>query len=497
MATTTQPAPAERGHEWLLKALSILIVAPFAAWLGYNLPIAGPVFVATVAMGAVAVVVMGYLSLHRFEWLIWVVLLTRPILDITKARPEAGTEASSGQLATLMGIALIVAGPVWLAGISRQGRRLPLGAVSRALLLLTAASLISTVMSADPVVSVLQVARTAGAVMVFVVLEQLLRSRRDAVRALIVCAMSTVFPLIVGLVQLATGGGVFVDGLTRITGSFLHPNSFGFFLVLVLLMGYPMRRCASRRQRWLIDALLVVCLVELLFTYSRGSWIVLAAGLLVVAVLADRRLLLALPVAAVAVVLFVPSVVERLTNLAAPDTLAGRAGNSATWRLAHVEDLLSGGVTIFGVGPKMSERLTVGGEAPHNDAARMLVENGVVGLGLYLAFLVGLVLLARRALRELRTGFDRALAVGFTATVAAFLFDSMGANLITQFVILIYMLALAAIVQAWINTATQTSTDSGRPDHITGRADTEFRAHPSVLVHSGASTAERSIRGNP
>jgi putative inorganic carbon (hco3(-)) transporter len=496
MATTT-PLPAERSQQWFRQALSILAIAPFAAWLGYSLPISGPVFVATVALGVVAVVALGYLSLHRFEWLIWVVLLTRPILDLTKAEPGAGAETqSSGQLATLMGVALIVAGPVWLAGISRQGRRLPLGVISRALLLLTATSLISVLMSANPAVSAVQVARTTGAVMVFVVLEQMLRTRRDARRALIVCALSTVFPLIVGLVQLATGTGFDGgDGLVRITGSFLHPNTFGFFLVMVLLMGYPMRRCVRGRQRWLLDALLVVCLVELVLTYSRGSWIVLVCGLLVVGVIADRRLLLGLlltlPVIAAGVLLFVPSVVERLTDLSTPDTLGGRAGNSATWRLAHLEELLSDGVTIFGIGPKMSEQLTVGGKAPHNDAARMLVENGVVGLVLYLTFLAGLVVLAGRALRRLRRGFDRALAVGFTATVTAFLLDSMGANLITQFVLLIYLLTLAAIVQTWVVTAPQPSTDSGR------RAGTESRARPAVHMHSGASTAERPIHGDP
>ncbi|MDN5851257.1 MAG: hypothetical protein L0K86_00160 [Actinomycetia bacterium] len=495
MATTTQPVPAQRSHEWLLKALAILVVAPFAAWLGYNLPISGPLFVTQVALGAVAVVVLGYLSLDRFEWFIWVVLLTRPILDLTKAEPGPEVTSGSGRLATLMGVALIVAGPIWLAGVSRQGRRLPFGAISRALLLLTATSLISILMSTMPIASALQVARTAGAVMVFVVLEQLLRSRRIAMQALVVCALSAVFPLIVGLVQLVTGSGFADEGLNRITGSFLHPNTFGFYLVMVLLMGYPMRRWVSRRARWLLDALLVVSLVELIFTYSRGGWIVLVVGLLVVAALADRRLLLALPAAAAAGYLFLPNVVARLADLGTPDTLGGRAGNSATWRVAHVGDLLSDGLTIFGIGPKMSDYLT--GKAPHNDAARMLVENGLVGLVLYLAFLLALVLLARRALRRLRGGFDRALAVGFTATVAAFLFDSMGANLITQFVLLIYVLALAAIVQTWVATATPASTDSVRPDPVACRAGTESRAHQPVLVHSGASTAERSVHGDP
>lgn len=472
------PASAGRRRSWPLKTLSILVVAPFAAWLGYHLPTSGPLFVTEVVLGALGVIALSYLALNRFEWFIWVVLLTRPIIDITKVAYGPGTEGaetSSGPLATLLGIALIVAVPVWIAEVSRQGSRLPFGAISRALLLLTAASLISCVMSADPVASVLQVARTASAVMVLVALEQLLRTRRNTRRVLVICALSAVFPLIVGLVQLATGGGMLVLGFERITGSFVHPNTFGFFIVMLVLMGYPVRRYLSGPPRWFLDALLIVSLVDLVFTYSRGSWIALAIGLLVVAALAERRLFLALPIVGVAVFLFMPNVVDRLSDLEKPDTLAGDPGNSASWRFDYFGELLAkAGLTLFGKGPKMAERLTPLHLPPHNDAVRMIVENGVVGLVLYLAFLTALVLLAMRALRTLRSGFDRGLAVGFTATVAAFLFDSMGANLIDQVVLLIYILSLAAIVQAWVNTA---GAESG--------------AHPSVPVHSGAPTAVR------
>jgi hypothetical protein len=54
---------------------------------------------------------------------------------------------------------------------------------------------------------------------------------------------------------------------------------------------------------------------------------------------------------------------------------------------------------------------------------------------------------------------------------------------ITQFVLLIYLLTLTAIVQTWIATAPQASPDS--------------RARPAVPVHSGAPTTERAIHGDP
>jgi hypothetical protein len=73
-------------------------------------------------------------------------------------------------------------------------------------------------------------------------------------------------------------------------------------------------------------------------------------------------------------------------------------------------------------------------------------------------FLLALIVLAVRALRRLRTGFGRGLAVGNAACLVAFLLDSMGANLITQFVLLIYVLALTAVVQAWVIRAPEGET---------------------------------------
>jgi hypothetical protein len=179
---------------------------------------------------------------------------------------------------------------------------------------------------------------------------------------------------------------------------------------------------------------------------------VLALGLLLIGALAYRRLLLVLPLLAAVGWLAVPSIRTRLSDLTTADTVGGLPANSVSWRLQHIQDLLSfrGSDRIVGIGPKMADQLTIGGRQPHNDAVRMLVENGAIGLICYLLFLVALVVLAVRALRRLRTGFGRGLAVGFAASVLAFVADSMADNLITEFVILIYVLTLAAVVQAWI-----------------------------------------------
>jgi hypothetical protein len=107
-------------------------------------------------------------------------------------------------------------------------------------------------------------------------------------------------------------------------------------------------------------------------------------------------------------------------------------------------------------------------------------------------FIIGLLLLARHSLRYLRNGVDRGLAVGFTAVVIVFVCDSVFSNVITLFVVLIYLLALTAIVQAltWLAVGAQAAVESDAGD-------------VAALVLSGNSgrqarnlAVERPIHGN-
>ncbi len=452
-----QDGPASAAARRGVAARIVLMVlgVALAVLLGANVSTVGYLLPITVAVGLCGLFVLSRLALERFEWFIWVLLLTRPLMDLSKPDQHAAA-APASQLATMVGAIVIVAGTVWFAAISRRGERLPMGVVSRALLLLTVTSLISVVVSRDPFVSFAQVARTTGAVVVLIVLEQLLRTRRIAMQTLVVCAFSAAIPLVVGLVQIPIVLLMPSVG-SRINGTFLHPNTFGFFLVMLILVLYPLRRYLVGRARWAVTIGLLVAAVELVMTASRGSWIVLVLGFVVVGVLLkeERKIFWIGPtLVAMATVAF-PVLIIRVVDLAAEDTVGGRPGNSASWRLEHYQTLLDKtDITLFGIGPRMTMSLSVGGQPPHNDALRMLLENGVVGLLCYLMFMIGMVLIARKGLQRLRTGFDRALAVAFTAVVVAFVFNSMGSNVITQFVLLIYLFALAAVVQALAHLAT-------------------------------------------
>lgn len=489
------PAPPRRALLSLAKIAAVPLGLALIVLIGANSASTGYLLPLSAVAGLGALIVLTRMAMYRFLWFVWTVLLIRPLLDLSKPNASAAAQPAS-QLATVIGAFVIVAGTVWFAAVSRRGDRLPMGVISTALVLMTATSLVSVAVADVPVASFAQVARTTGAVVIFVVLEQLIRTRRVALQTLLVCGLAAAIPVLVGLAQIPFLDTSYTTAASRISGTFLHPNTFGFFLVMLILMLYPLRGHVPPRLRRWFWVVMVVALAELMLTASRGGWMVLVVGLGVIAVLVKReRKLFWMGPAAVALVLVAfPFLFERLADLGAEDTLGGRPGNSATWRLDHYASLLEGtDISLFGIGPRMTEFLTLGGKPPHNDYLRLLLENGVVGLLCYLMFILGLVLVARHSLRHLRTGFDRSLAVGFTAVVVAFICNSFGSNVITQFVLLIYLLALAAVVQALAQLAAGTPAAAGTGAQAVSASMLD--GTPSQQAQNG--TAEGSIHGNP
>jgi putative inorganic carbon (HCO3(-)) transporter len=230
----------------------------------------------------------------------------------------------------------------------------------------------------------------------------------------------------------------------------VHSNAFGFYLVLLVVVAVATIPHVDGRLRIGLGALVAVGSVELLLTYSRSSWLALVAGLVVVGCLQSRRLLVALLVSAAVVVIAVPSVSHRLTDLEAGRTDRGTAGNSLVWRFDYWRTSISllHRNPVTGIGLKMTQFSTDAKRPPHNDFLRALVETGVVGFAAYLGFIWALCRTARRALRSPLEGAERGVAVGFAGIVAAFVLFSVGGNLLSQVVILWYLFALAAVAAA-------------------------------------------------
>jgi len=324
--------------------------------------------------------------------------------------------------------------------------------LGRLSVLLLAVMTVSALVADDPVRDLLQVARLAAAVALFLAVEQLAVDERSRRRFLLVCYASAVVPLVVGLGQFATGDYRKVsDGLGRVTGTFLHPNAFGFYLVLLLTMGAAVFRHVRGGARILVAVVMAAGAVEMLLTYSRGSWISVVAGVLVVGLLQSRKLLLLVPAGIALVPLVAPSVLTRISDLSRGETINGTPGNSFLWRISHWGVVLKGvkGHELLGLGPSSSDYLGDEVLPPHNDFVRMYVETGVLGMVVYLAVLVAAVVVAVRAVRAVPAGtLARGVAVGAVGCTVAFLVDSTGGNLISEVAVLLYMFTFLGLASS-------------------------------------------------
>ena len=122
------------------------------------------------------------------------------------------------------------------------------------------------------------------------------------------------------------------DIKTRVAGTFYNSNFYAEYLVLISGVLIALALSEKGKAKLLAIAIGIMAAVSLFLTYTRGSWIALAVGLIVLIVLTDIRYLALLVGAAVVAVVAVPGVLTRLSGSAANDKTASfRLG---LWKVA-------------------------------------------------------------------------------------------------------------------------------------------------------------------
>jgi O-antigen ligase len=253
-------------------------------------------------------------------------------------------------------------------------------------------------------------------------------------------ALGLAVPVGVGLSQWVTGSGyVLTEGLNRLQGTFSHPNAYGPYLTLFVLVATAQALAAAGRRRILYVAAAAALAFLVTQTFSRTALLMLGTGLAVLPLIGAPRLraralirplLGVVVVAGLAWLAFGDLVRERFADIdlrgqAWQAALEGQAENSFQWRVVNWAVLLSLGMehplTGHGAGmttvlnPIVSSENGVPYNA-HNDLVRFFFEGGAVGLALYLGYCVLLGVWLIRAAR--RSGLARNPAL--TAVAAAF-----------------------------------------------------------------------------
>jgi O-antigen ligase len=408
-------------------------------------------------LAATAGLVLGALALTRFAVYVQLLLIVRASLDFAQLSLSAEEGALSSRAldpSSLYAVTFLIAAALWLTAQRRHQGQLPSSPVRRALVAFVAAGALSMIGTSDLGATSVELLRIMAAVMMFAVLEQMMLDPGTMHTMLRAVYLSAVFPLAFTLVGVLSGSarsetkGDFV----RLLGPFNQSNTFGRYLMLLIIFGVAIFPRMDRTTRRMLAVLLGVSSIFLMLTYTRSALVGTVLGIIVVGLLQERRLFLVLVIGLMLFVALDPRLGTRFTELQPADRIVtADPTNSLEWRFTHWAEILklSSASPIIGIGLATTEEITEDEKQPHNDFVRTFVEMGFVGFVAYVALLLALLRLGWTAATKPPVGsLERSVGIGFLGCAVAFVAVSLVANLISNVVTLWYFLAFAAAASA-------------------------------------------------
>lgn len=389
--------------------------------------LAGPI---AVGLGAIAV--------SRFEWFVLVVLVIRPSLDAF----STGGLGPGAMLASVF----VATAALWLPVQYRSGEWVPVSVASKCLVAFAGATMLSVLTSSLRLISAVGALEIVAGISMFLVLEQLLAGRPDRRNRLVAAVLlSGVIPVLVGFVQWL-GGDVAAarSDLARVQGTFVHPNPYATYLVMLILLTTALVTVLKGRQRIVLLGYLAALALMLVVTYNRASWIAAVVGLTYIGARWNRKILAVMGAALVVVVFAVPSVGDRISDLSEEKELpAGVPDNSLEWRIQYWGRLIPMATEspLTGIGPQVVLNTRPESIEPHNVFVQAYVEMGVLGFGALTAVVAGMGVTLSRRRSDAVGRTDQALAIGAIGVALALLAQSPSENLLNQTMTWWYMAA--------------------------------------------------------
>ena len=222
---------------------------------------------------------------------------------------------------------------------------------------------------------------------------------------------SSCIPLLFVLFQLFSGisysDSAFDNGV-RIFGSFMHPNVYGTYLIAIISTALiSLNLHLTTRERLFTIIIFSLNFIALILTFSRISWLV--SLLIISIVLIVKNKLLIIPFVLILLLAYttMPDIGARLH-----EAIAFSPDNSMVWRFNLWHDTIlythSSGHTLIGNGTgtfmEVADSIRgdlFGDHEPHNEFVRSYVENGLIGLTIYIFYLASFTtILATKALRS-------------------------------------------------------------------------------------------------
>ncbi len=431
------------------RAALLLLGALAAALL---VALAGPIY----SIVAIVVIVAALLILRDIRWGLAALFAVIGLL------PFAALPFKIGFTPTFLDVALLAIYLVWVLRIAtRRDRELigtPLGAAVLFFLLMAIFSFANGLRYSRPTSTVIRnFAELALAISFFFVLVNTLRRRADVhllarmvlLAGAAAAAIAVIFYVIPeawtirvldALARFNYPGGVgalrYIEddpaNPMRAIGTMVDPNVLGGFLILVAGLTAPqvVSPAPLFRRRW-VATFLGLELLALYLTYSRGSLVGLAAGLLVIGVLRYRKLLLVGAVGA-ALLLLLPPAQAYVAHFIEGIQLQDRA---TLMRLGEYKDALAliSRYPVLGVGFAGSPDadLYVGVSNLYLLMAEIM---GIIGVAAFLVVVIGYLGSLWRAWRQVTDPNLEALLLGLSGAIvgalAGGIFDHYLFNLV-------------------------------------------------------------------
>ena len=262
---------------------------------------------------------------------------------------------------------------------------------------------------------------------------------RFATRSFYVIAATTLITCINGIFQYFSGYDfirhrtlISEDYLHRISSSFVHPNDYGTFLVVVsvILLSVLISRSSTIKRKVFLLPVIVISLLNLYLTDSRGSWLAFVGAILVLGALKGRKVLgVFIIILLVGVILLPGAAQERMLDLF--DFEEGTSWERVMlWKgavnMIKVHPVLGFGINTYSRNfPDYKPVEYPDLRYTHNSYLQMATEIGLVGMLLFIGFLIVTFIYAARGARRMPVGGVKDITMGLLAGAVGFSLSSM------------------------------------------------------------------------
>lgn len=345
--------------------------------------------------------------------------------------------------------------------------------------------IIFTALSTYPITSINELIRAFSFLIMYFTGYVMIQSKIDIINFIKVVIVSSIIPTSVGYFQLLNGAGLYTNpGFeNRIAGTFGHPNVLGYFLLIILsLMIYLffekdiIKKTIYRYIFTLYGFLLMILLIS---TFTRGAWIGLFVLLTGVSIIKFTRKTLIytaiiIPIVGIFMAIYVwmqqtiwyeltpiedIPVISRIFGL-----FSGDPSDSIIWRQVMWSDMYNKALTrpILGFGTGTIEIIveevrgvSLGALEVHNDYIKSFVEMGVIGLVVYIIFIISILysLVIRMKSRQ-----DTLVLVTIFIVIAIYL-SSIWDNLLRQTAVMWIFFAILGLVFKYHSIRSQQSPE--------------------------------------